>query len=414
MNGEPINNPPIVTITSPPNDTVYTEPADIVIQANASDSDGHITKVEFFEDSNLLGCVENSPYEFSWDSVTAGNYTLTARAIDDKSDTTESDPVTIIVQDTNGGDPSLVCHLTFDEGTGTTAYDVSGYGNDGTIINGGTYSDNCKEGSYSLELDGTNQYVNLGNPQDFPEGDSARTICAWAYPTVKENAWRWVVFYGKNTTSQGMGIGFGWGHISGSGYNNEMLATNVYNANNWYHVALTYDGTTARLYINGNPWGAGQTKNWDLTLNAAYVGRKLNGLEYWKGLIDDVRIYNRALSETEIEAIMNGEVSKRIGEEDVAIEMPTTFCMEQNYPNPFNPITNIRYTLPEDVHVTLIVYDMMGRELVRLLDQQMEAGYHEVVWNGRNQQNASVSSGIYLIRIQAGDFVSMRKMLFLK
>jgi hypothetical protein len=97
------------------------------------------------------------------------------------------------------------------------------------------------------------------------------------------------------------------------------------------------------------------------------------------------------------------------------VNAPATFALKQNAPNPFNPATTIRFELPGPTQVTLIVYNLLGQEVVRLLDHvAYQAGYHQIQWNGRNATGRSTASGIYVYRIAAGDFVQAKKMLLLK
>ena len=94
--------------------------------------------------------------------------------------------------------------------------------------------------------------------------------------------------------------------------------------------------------------------------------------------------------------------------------IPTEFALHNNFPNPFNPVTTINYDLPKEGKVSLIVYDLMGREVTRLTDNFMPAGYHTVRWNARNQYGMEVSAGVYFYHIQAGEFVKTQKMILLK
>ncbi|MBL7024668.1 MAG: T9SS type A sorting domain-containing protein [Candidatus Marinimicrobia bacterium] len=94
--------------------------------------------------------------------------------------------------------------------------------------------------------------------------------------------------------------------------------------------------------------------------------------------------------------------------------LPESFAMDQNYPNPFNPSTQINFSLPEASEMTLTVYDLSGRQIVRLVESSMSAGYHQVVWNGLNTQGESVSTGMYIYRMQAGNFSETRKMTYLR
>ena len=89
--------------------------------------------------------------------------------------------------------------------------------------------------------------------------------------------------------------------------------------------------------------------------------------------------------------------------------IPTSFNLEQNYPNPFNPVTTIQYSLPRAEHVSLKMYNPLGREVATLMNGQEEAGFKSVEFDGRN-----LSSGVYFYRLTAGAFVQTRKMVLVK
>ena len=94
---------------------------------------------------------------------------------------------------------------------------------------------------------------------------------------------------------------------------------------------------------------------------------------------------------------------------ETATDLPTAYALHGNYPNPFNPVTTIRYDLPEQAVVRLEVFDVMGRRIAVLVDGSMRAGVHEVPFHA-----GTLSSGLYLFRLQANDFTETRKMLLLK
>ena len=96
----PTNTPPTVVIASASNNTTFTAPADITITATASDSDGSISKVEFFQGGTRLGEATNAPYSTVWSNVVAGSYWITARATDDGGAVTASVPVNVTVNST--------------------------------------------------------------------------------------------------------------------------------------------------------------------------------------------------------------------------------------------------------------------------------------------------------------------------
>jgi hypothetical protein len=94
--------------------------------------------------------------------------------------------------------------------------------------------------------------------------------------------------------------------------------------------------------------------------------------------------------------------------------LPTGIALHQNYPNPFNPMSTICYELPQASEVSLIVYDILGREVVRLVDGYMEPGTYSVVWNGRGHDGSEVPSGIYITRLVTAEYSKSIKMVYLK
>lgn len=94
--------------------------------------------------------------------------------------------------------------------------------------------------------------------------------------------------------------------------------------------------------------------------------------------------------------------------------LPESFTLAQNAPNPFNPQTRIDYDIPKATNVRLEVYNVLGQHVNTLVDGFQEAGSKSVIWNGRDNSGASVSSGVYFYRIEAGDFSMTRKMMMLK
>ena len=94
--------------------------------------------------------------------------------------------------------------------------------------------------------------------------------------------------------------------------------------------------------------------------------------------------------------------------------IPITFALHKNFPNPFNPITTLRYDLPSDALVTLSIYDMLGKEITQLVNTNQQAGFKSVQWDATDSMGKSVSAGVYLYQIQAGEFVQTKKMVLLK
>jgi len=98
------------------------------------------------------------------------------------------------------------------------------------------------------------------------------------------------------------------------------------------------------------------------------------------------------------------------------LPFPQGYKLEQSYPNPFNPTTVIRYqsSVIRPVHTTLKIYNILGEEVITLVDQEQRVGRYQVVWDGRNNQGKEVTSGVYLYRLKAGEFTAARKMVLLR
>ncbi len=94
--------------------------------------------------------------------------------------------------------------------------------------------------------------------------------------------------------------------------------------------------------------------------------------------------------------------------------IPDRFTLNQNYTNPFNPETRINYQIPEACHVKIQIYNIMGELVKTIVDEHQSAGYKVVNWNATDRYDNAVSSGIYLYMMKAGDFKSVKRMLYLR
>jgi photosystem II stability/assembly factor-like uncharacterized protein len=97
---------------------------------------------------------------------------------------------------------------------------------------------------------------------------------------------------------------------------------------------------------------------------------------------------------------------------DIMPVLPECYSLEQNYPNPFNPVTTIKYSIPvvlSPQHVTLIVYDVLGKEIITLVNEEKQQGFYEVKFDG-----TGLSSGVYFYRLKAGNFTQTKKLVLLK
>ena len=110
----------------------------------------------------------------------------------------------------------------------------------------------------------------------------------------------------------------------------------------------------------------------------------------------------------------SGRINELLGARIDLRALPMDYALSQNYPNPFNPDTQIPYQLPENVDVSLIVYNTLGQQVRVLVNEKQDAGFYRMTWDGKDEIGRRVSSGIYLVRIEAGKFKQVRKMVLLK
>jgi len=112
--------------------------------------------------------------------------------------------------------------------------------------------------------------------------------------------------------------------------------------------------------------------------------------------------------------IVNYATSLKATDVEVMNNIPKTYALHQNYPNPFNPSTTIEYGLPISSKVRIVIYDVLGREVIRLIDSEHAAGFYSVIWDGKNRTGNLVASGIYIYRIVAEDVKGEQKILRIK
>ena len=207
---------------------------------------------------------------------------------------------------------SLVAAYGFDEGTGTTVSDRSGKGNNG-VISSATWTATGRFGK-ALAFNGTSSWVTVADSASL-DLTTGMTLEAWVYPTTTMTGWRTVMmkeqpgadiyYLSANTDMNQPATG-----VSIGGSIRQLDAGTTIPVNAWTHLTATYDGTTQRLYINGAQVASqAQTGSIAVSGSAMHIGGNSVWGEYFQGLIDEVRIYNRALSPAEIQA----DMSKAVG-----------------------------------------------------------------------------------------------------
>jgi hypothetical protein len=256
-----------------------------------------------------------SGWAFSgWSGSLIGNANPAIITID--SNKTVTATFTKTTSGSSSSQPSkLAGYWKFDEGTGSVASDGSGYGNTGTLSGASWTASGKRNGA--LQLDGINARVQIPSSASLASASSQITVAAWVYLTDISNEWITVM---ERTDSGGEFSDFlmlaraegdkpfflvDWNQNGDIDQDEVVWGDIVLAANRWYFLTATYDGVAMRFYIDGTLRGT-QAKSGGTIPNS---GREIwvGGNEYWgeflKGRIDEVRIYNRALSVAEIQAL---------------------------------------------------------------------------------------------------------------
>lgn len=121
-----------------------------------------------------------------------------------------------------------------------------------------------------------------------------------------------------------------------------------------------------------------------------------------------------SVGQRSISFVFGEQLISDIEDERLTALIPRSLELKANWPNPFNPSTTITFGLPRAADVRLLVYDILGRQVMELVNKPLTAGYHSITWNGKNDKGISVASGFYIYRVLTGQKVLSRKMVLLK
>jgi hypothetical protein len=302
---------PTVSLTAPANSATVSGAA-VPVSADAAD-DTAIAAVQFKLDGANLGSADTTaPYRVDWNTtmVANGAHALTAVATDIAGNKTTAAGRSVTVANAVASSSGLVAAYGFSEGSGSSVADVSGNGNGGVVLGGATWSTAGRFGN-ALAFNGSNSSVKIPDSAtlDLTTGMTLEawvrpnSLTGWACVILKERPdTRQLAYELSANTQSDRPSSFIWVGSAEHG----LLGNSKLPTGGWSHLAATYDGATYRFYVNGAQLsstalaGAITTSNGDLRIG----GNSLWG-EWFNGLIDEVRIYRKALTAAEIQADMS-------------------------------------------------------------------------------------------------------------
>ncbi|MGC3956809.1 MAG: Ig-like domain-containing protein [Verrucomicrobiota bacterium] len=306
---------PSVTLTAPANGATLNNI--VSLAATATDNIG-VVGVKFFANGVELSDITVSPYTYAWDTtwVANGSYTIYAQARDASGNLRSSATNTVTVNNPTGTVPNAAVYWDFNAGTGTSATD-SLSANVLTFRNGLTWTNAGKFGA-GLSLDGVNDRADAPNSTALDITGNTFSVATWVKLESTAN-WQQILVKVKETGTFTAPY-FAWhlfgGHASSTQWtpmfqlvndsDNSVNASSSVSVNygEWVHLVGVYDGTAVRIYVNGVERGnAAQTGNLRSYAQPLYVGAHGQPAEFAKGVIDEVRIYPRALTATQVQSL---------------------------------------------------------------------------------------------------------------
>ena len=325
FNSQSDTTPPTTSLTAPAANAVVSNL--VTLSATASDNTGGsgVASVSFLVDGAVVGSSSTAPYSTVWSSLSVmnGTHSIQARAQDVAGNQTTSSSVTVTVQ--NAGSTlttGLVGYWPFDDASGTRAKDSSGYGNNGNLLGDAAWGTGFLHGC--LALDGQSGYVQVPSTPNLEQVTNAVTICAWvkfgtnivhtagdmqdvARKVISEtnnpapySAYDLVVQdFGSGTFKARMGVTRASDSTRGT---SDWGSAHTYGS--WCHLAGVYDGSTVQIYVNGILESSVAFSGAVLQVaQPLCLGRYGTVGEAVDGLMDDLRLYNRALSAAEIQTL---------------------------------------------------------------------------------------------------------------
>lgn len=401
------NHPPVIkAITGPPR--VVNLGGRLTLKCLATDIDSEKLSYVWSSDAGNIFFKDSLAV---WTAPDVRGYYYVRCMVLDSSGGSAIDSIGILVKNFSLlGNGKLVASYPFDG----NANDASGSGNDGIGYRVLPDTDRFGKPNSAFFFDGGSSNVTIQSSQSL-NFTHATTINFWMIKDGPLSHEEYILSHGSWQNRWKVSLTTDWKIRFTLKTNNPLnngikdLDTDTrIKAETLYNVTLLYDGSGMEIYLNGNldafsPW----TGDIAETSFPLMVGQQLpNVFDYnFRGILDDIRIYDYPLSPSDIQALYNGtpQLSRNLP------ELPHFYALEQNYPNPFNSSTVIRFSVPQKSHIAVSINDILGRTVQVLLNQELPAGNYATSFDARN-----LPSGIYICTLRSGENVLSIKMMLIK
>jgi hypothetical protein len=298
--------------------------------------------------------------------------------------------------------------------------------------------------SYTFSISNAYSQPTLSSPPSNSTNVSCETLLSWFHTSGTPSTWQLYVSTSSSFGNYDSYTGNYSGMIGSYRFNGGVLNGNTkyywkvktkFSNNNWSAWSSVWNFTTAQRYSTTlvSPWNNATNVNtpvlfsWMSVSGAHYhlFIRSTSGFSTeitvpsggtstysWNNSSANTTYFWKVRPDKESEGFTTVEwafTTRSTGIRNISTEIPPSYKLHDNYPNPFNPSTNIRYDIPENVIVKLVILDELGREIETLVNEKQSASTYEANWNA-----IQYSSGVYYYRLQAGDFISTKKLVLIK
>jgi hypothetical protein len=402
-----INNPPVISnLTASPGKLSLGKNSVIYCFANDSNND-QLT----YSWSSSDGLISGSDSVITWTAPNSQGIFYVVCSVSDGNGGTVRDSIGLEVRDlSNYPTGNLICYYPFSG----NANDESGNNFNGVAYDVVPSTDRKGNANNAYLFNGTTSsvYVPNNNSLNF---QNYITINFWMKINQSFSREQYPISHGSWENRWKVSISNGrlrWTIKTNNGVTDLDSKTQPI-LDSLYNVTVLYDGSYVEIYFNGELDAFKQwSGNISQTSYGLTIGQYLPGDNNYNfsGILDEIRIFDYPLKPDSIKQYYDITTGLQ---ESTGTTIPVTSMIYQNYPNPFNGQTNIKFQINTQSHVRLEIFNVIGQRIAVLLDENKSPGYYNFHWDAKDSNGNKLSSGVYLIRLNTGNYSFTKKMVLL-